>query len=180
MTIAFKEWALVCDALGRGEQSVILRKGGIHEGRKGFQFEHPEFFLFPTLFHEQVARTKLPPETEIPAPENGVIRIKHLARAEWTALITKRAAIHRLRDFHIWSEAEIESRFTYENAGLNLAFVRVFVLAPPWELVNEPRYGGCRSWVTLPERPIPSELRPVIDDQTHVRRAAEIRAALET
>ena len=37
---AFKEWAIVVDALGRGRQSVILRKGGIAEGRGGFRPEH--------------------------------------------------------------------------------------------------------------------------------------------
>ena len=28
-SVGFKEWSLVCDALGGGTQSVILRKGGI-------------------------------------------------------------------------------------------------------------------------------------------------------
>src|SRR5438477_1344443 len=46
-SVGFKEWSLVCDALGRGEQSVILRKGGIAEGREGFSFRYREFFLFP-------------------------------------------------------------------------------------------------------------------------------------
>src|SRR5213082_2938121 len=55
----FKEWSLVCDALGRGRQSVILRKGGIAEGRGGFSFRHREFFLFPTFFHEQIAKVGL-------------------------------------------------------------------------------------------------------------------------
>ena len=44
---------MVCEALDRGHQTIILRKGGIHEGRAGFAFDHKEFFLFPTLFHEQ-------------------------------------------------------------------------------------------------------------------------------
>jgi hypothetical protein len=35
-SVGFKEWALVCEALGRGEQTIILRKGGIAEGRGGF------------------------------------------------------------------------------------------------------------------------------------------------
>ena len=50
---------MVCDALGRGEQSIILRKGGIAEGRKGFSFRHREFFLFPTFFHEQVTKVRM-------------------------------------------------------------------------------------------------------------------------
>ena len=68
MSFGFKEWTLICDALGRGEQSIIIRKGGIAEGRAGFRFEHPEFLLFSTLFHEQVAKLKLPPATPLPAP----------------------------------------------------------------------------------------------------------------
>jgi hypothetical protein len=29
MRIAFKEWAVVVDALGRGDQIIILRKGAV-------------------------------------------------------------------------------------------------------------------------------------------------------
>jgi hypothetical protein len=47
-SIGFKEWSLVCNALGQGTQSVILRKGGIAEGREGFSFRRREFFLFPS------------------------------------------------------------------------------------------------------------------------------------
>jgi hypothetical protein len=50
--IAFKEWAVVVDALGRGEQVLILRKGGIREQRGEFQADHHEFWLFPTRYHE--------------------------------------------------------------------------------------------------------------------------------
>ncbi|MDC0315120.1 DUF1802 family protein [bacterium] len=46
--IAFKEWDVVCEALESGRQKLILRKGGIHEGREGFSFAHEEFVLFPT------------------------------------------------------------------------------------------------------------------------------------
>ena len=50
--IAFREWAPVVDALGRGEQIIILRKGGIRENRGEFLVDHREFWLFPTQFHE--------------------------------------------------------------------------------------------------------------------------------
>ena len=54
-SIGFKEWALVCAALEQGRQSILLRKGGIAEGRTRFSFQYREFFLFPTWFHEQPA-----------------------------------------------------------------------------------------------------------------------------
>ena len=48
-SVGFKEWAIVCEALGRGEQSIILRKGGIAEGRDGFSFRHRGVLSFPDL-----------------------------------------------------------------------------------------------------------------------------------
>ena len=60
MRFGFKEWAVICRALAIGRQALILRKGGIAEGRAGFAFQHEEFFLFPTWFHEQLERTTLP------------------------------------------------------------------------------------------------------------------------
>ena len=85
MNIGFKEWALVCDALGRGEQSIILRKGGIAEGRAGFRFQHPEFLLLPTLFHEQAAKLRVPADTSLPAMRaDGLLEVHFIAHVEWT------------------------------------------------------------------------------------------------
>ena len=93
MSVAFKEWALVCEALGNGRQSLILRKGGIAEGRDGFAFKHPNFFLFPTWFHEQLARTTLPLESDVPAQLEGQIEIRYAATLEWSRLVTDAALL---------------------------------------------------------------------------------------
>ena len=61
MSDAFKEWAVVCEALGDGRQSIILRKGGIAEGREGFAFAHGEFFLFPARRQIPVFRREIFP-----------------------------------------------------------------------------------------------------------------------
>jgi hypothetical protein len=79
MTSAFKEWALICESLGDGRQSLIIRKGGIAEGREGFSFRASEFFLFPTWFHEQLASTKLPPDKAIPQQLAEEIEIAYAA-----------------------------------------------------------------------------------------------------
>ena len=55
---AFKEWEAIVEALGQGAQIILLRKGGIAEGRAGFQAKHPKFWLFPTRFHQQWEKTK--------------------------------------------------------------------------------------------------------------------------
>ena len=59
---AFKEWAVVCAALGNRRQTIILRKGGIDEGREGFRVKHKEFWLLPTRFHQ--AAGALVPDAE--------------------------------------------------------------------------------------------------------------------
>ena len=87
MHAAFKEWAIICEALGRGLQSVILRKGGVAEGKTGFAFRHNEFLLFPTWFHEQLERTTLPQDTPIPDEPGEQLELRYTAHIEWSGLI---------------------------------------------------------------------------------------------
>lgn len=180
MSIAFKEWTLICDAIGRGEQSVILRKGGIAEGRDGFRFKHDEFLLFPTLFHEQVSKLKLPAATTLPAREEGepiVVRVK--VRVEWTREVADWETVRRLAPFHLWQEAEIEKRFRQdEQPGVSLAFVRASQLSPPFTFLDAPAYGGCRSWVTLPDLPAATVFAPALDDAVHRERERQLLAVL--
>ena len=85
MQVAFKEWAVVIDALGRGDQILIFRKGGVAEGRGGFQVDHPEFLLFPTRFHQQ-RESVLPAAQERfdrMAPDvskKSILRLEYIAR----------------------------------------------------------------------------------------------------
>src|SRR5436305_1788986 len=109
-SVGFKEWALVCEALGRGEQTILLRKGGIAEGREGFGFRHSEFFLFPTFFHEQLVRVRTP-EVEIPAAREGEIEIRYFARLEAEKEITSWGMAMALQPFHILTESVVRERF---------------------------------------------------------------------
>jgi hypothetical protein len=177
---AFKEWTLICEALGRGAQSITIRKGGIAEGRDGFRFRHPDFLLFPTLFHEQVAKLKLPSSTELPkAREDGQHAVSYAAHVDWTQDITDWEKVKALAPFHLWTEAEIEKRYRQDDEpGISLALVRIYRLSQPLIFPDLPKYGGCRSWIELPELPATTSLVPVLDDATHAIRAAEVRAAL--
>jgi len=182
MSIAFKDWAVVCDALGRGVQSIILRKGGIAEGRDGFRFKHDAFFLFPTLFHEQVERTTLPPGTTIPGGNPDEVSISFYAEAEWSERVSDWDKVLRLAPFHIWKEEIVKERFHYnepeEAPGIHVALLRVYRLNAPWKFPYLPRYGGCRSWLNLPEPPEGLGWSPVLTDEEHARRVEAIRAAI--
>jgi hypothetical protein len=157
--IGFKEWQVVCDALGSGRQSLILRKGGIHEGRQGFSFAHESFFLFPTRFHAQGDHVR---EGEVkPMPEwqpGDPIRITHHVEVVSAVTLTDWEEVAALEPLHIYSEATVRDRFDWEGKGMasgsiHVAKVRVRKLAEPWEFPYETKFGGCRSWLSLPDPP---------------------------
>ena len=73
-----------------------------------------------------------------------------------------------LAPFHILQESVVRERFEDERAaGIHVAFVRVFQIEPEWILPNEKSYGGCRSWVQLPDAPATLRFQPVVDDAAH-------------
>lgn len=181
--IAFKEWAVVVDALGCGEQILILRKGGIAEGRGGFQVEHPAFFLFPTLFHQQ--RESVLPAAQkrfdemaphFPPPE--VLRLEYFAEVtEWRQLDSLEAA-ERLRGQHIWRDEVVRERFDWgKNKNIFALAVRVFRLPEKMELPMLPSYGGCKSWIELEKEISTDEARPVLSEAAFAEKLTRFQAA---
>jgi hypothetical protein len=159
MAIAFKEWQVVCDALACGRQAILLRKGGIHEGRVGFSFAHASFFLFPTRFHaqlDQVREGDFQPEKEWEVGD--LIEIQHHVEVEFAVTLESWEQVAQLLPYHIYTEQTIKERFDWSGKGMaagniHLALVKVVRLIQPWRLEYEKRFGGCRSWVELPEPP---------------------------
>jgi hypothetical protein len=157
MSIAFKEWQVICDALASGRQSILLRKGGIHEGREGFSFAHRSFHLFPTKFHAQANHVReghFTPEKEWQVGDR--FTITHHAEALFAVTLTDWAQVEALQPYHIYTEETLRERFDWEGKGMasgsiHLALVRVSALKPPLELTYETRLGGCRSWVEIPD-----------------------------
>src|SRR4029453_7584029 len=149
----FKEWALVCAALGEGRQSIIIRKGGLAEGRDGFAFQDREFFLFPTFFHEQVERVRTSAAV-LPERRSNEIEICYFARVEKARGINAWDEVRALEPLHILQESVVRERFDYDDApGVHVAFVRAFQLVPVWCFRDAKAYGGCRSWGKYPQPP---------------------------
>jgi hypothetical protein len=157
MRIAFKEWAVVVDALGSGEQILILRKGGISEGRGGFQVEHPEFLLFPTLFHQQ--RESVVPSAQARFdqiaphfPDAARLRLEFCARVIAWRRLESLSIAERLRGQHVWRDDVIRQRFDWgREKNIHALAVRVYRLPQAIELPMLPSYGGCKSWIELAE-----------------------------
>ena len=185
MRIAFKEWAVVVDALGRGEQIIVLRKGGISEGRGGFQIEHNRFFLFPTLFHQQ--RESVQPAAQLrydaiaPKLSSASVRIEFLAEVvDWKFVESYEAAL-RWRGQHIWREEVIRERFDWgKSKSIYAMAVRVFRLPLPVELTMLADYGGCKSWVDLAAAIPIDGAQPVLTDSEFNAKLERFRSALES
>ena len=181
LKIAFKEWAVVCRAIGEGRQTVILRKGGIAETGGVFRPEHDRFWLYPTHFHEQTTHFPWSPPAPVAlslAPEE-THTIEFLAEVESKHQITGWEAVRRLADLHFWTEDTLRERFDYSEAtGISLAFLRVFRLSEPWTFPDEKKFGGCRSWLDLPPPPENGSLTPVLDDTIHAARRSSLAVLL--
>lgn len=184
MRIAFKEWAIVEDALATGRQTIIFRKGGISEGRGGFKPEHERFLIFPTLFHQQ--RQSVLPEAQarydrISAqfPPANILRIARCCHvADWRRIENLDQA-RRLAAHHIWRPEVIQERFDWgREKAIHALVVRVFKLPQPIDLPMLTSYGGCKSWIELERDIDTSAAAPVLSDADFAARLAQIKAAL--
>jgi hypothetical protein len=155
MTLAFKEWSYIVDALGKGKQNIILRKGGISEEDGEFMVRGNKFLLLPTLFHqakEQIKESWLPfLDGEKYHKESGKVRIEFFAELAEKKLLTDWNIIRKLSSFHAWKESIVEERLNRWDKNVHLLIVQVYKLKEPLIIDMLPEYGGCKSWVELPD-----------------------------
>jgi hypothetical protein len=165
---ALKEWAGVCDRLGSGDQVLLIRKGGIRERKGGFQVEHPEFFLFPTRFHER--------GTEPPAR----VEMGLYARVARDVEVSDLERLRRLGSMHAIPWEDVERRFHYgKEPGVHVMAVRAFRLRTPAVVDDARAFDGCVSWVDL-EREFPVEPQaPAVESGEFDRRLAALSEALD-
>ena len=185
MQTAFKEWAVVVDALIRGEQIVILRKGGIREGKAGFHAKDNRFWLFPTQFHQQqesviesawrrfkAVQSAFGCEKQVPIHAMAEIA-QPWELEDWTR-------IARLDGQHVWRESVVKERFERGRKKVLFAWiVRIYRLERPISVPVIAKYGGCRSWIHLdPPMPAGEGLIPALSDADFAQRAARFRQTI--
>ncbi|GAC1465695.1 MAG: DUF1802 family protein [Isosphaeraceae bacterium] len=150
--IAFKEWEGVCEALSRGRQSLILRKGGIEEGPAGFLPEHDVFWLYPTRVHQEQQGLKSDAIQPIP-PTNShdgkTVELRCLARVVFIGHVDQSDRLEALDAFHVWTGETVEKRFQYRHRGLWVLGIQVFRGDRATILPVTPEQAGCKSWVPL-------------------------------
>ena len=183
---ALKEWAVLCDAMGRGDIIAMVRKGGIREQRAGFAVRHARFVLYPTFFHER--------ESELATRFRDTLATSHNARAPSAqgvvrlSLVADVAAVWHVRDLDALRAIEpehgltwqaVESRFSYRGVpGVQVIAARVSRLPTAVELPEARRYAGCVSWVELDDDVAVSGASSILDPAAFDARVERMRAAL--
>jgi hypothetical protein len=167
MVLAFKEWSCIVDALGKGKQSIILRKGGISEDGSGdFELKGKQFILFPTLFHQSDEMIKpdwMPflSDTKF-HNQTGKVLIKYYAQVADVQVLTDWDKVTKLNAYHAWNETVVKERFERWGNNIHLLILQVFEFGAAFELELLPEYGGCKSWIEL-DKKIDFIGRPVLN-----------------
>jgi hypothetical protein len=133
---ALKEWASVIEALGRGEQVVLIRKGGLADPH--FGLEADRFYLFPTNYHDEgdAAPARVP--------------ITHWAEVVRTWQLHDLESVLQLEPLVVFDRATLETRFRFRSdQAVNVIAVRVFRLPRAVPIAAHDEYAGCRSWVSI-------------------------------
>jgi hypothetical protein len=179
---ALKEWAVTCEALARGRQVLIVRKGGI--GEKRFELPHARFFLFPTYAHQRPELVKPEHRADFAGPlgrreEPDRVALTPYAELHDAHPIREPEALEALSDLHILTDDYAAERLRWRRTQpLWAAVLRVHRPVAPPELQVLPEHGGCVSWVELPEDVVPGALTPALDDDAFAAAAGAVEDAL--
>lgn len=154
-TLALKEWGAVVHALLAGRQTVLLRKGGIHE--KAFRVDGAgAFVLFPTVAHSHAERVRGEHRDLLALGAGEVDERGFWVRAGVTVVaavdVARPKRLAELRDLHIWTDDSVQrDRVAFRpRHPLQAIVVRAMALPEPLWLERVEAYGGCKSWLDLP------------------------------
>lgn len=183
MVLALKEWGAVARALLDGRQTVLVRKGGIHE--KAFEVSEDRFMLFPTVAHSHRDRVRPEHAALLVLGESDV----HEAAGQFTVRcgvtlvdvvsVARPAGLDELGDLHIWTAEHLRERLAFRpRHPLQILVVRAVELPRPVTLPRLGAYGGCTSWVDLPLAWDGRAGRQVHSEQRLAADAARVRSAV--
>ncbi len=179
---ALKEWGAAVRALLAGRQTVLLRKGGIHEKR--FEVQAGEFLLFPTVAHSHAERVRpehrdlLAAATEEGDSTEEAVLLRAGARVVAAVAVNRPQALDEIADLHIWTAESVRAdRLDFRpRHRLTVLVVQAYPLVRPVRMPRMPEYAGCASWLQLPVRPVYGA--PVHDEGTLAGVAERVRRSV--
>ena len=181
--IALKEWDVTIEAISQGQQTILLRKGGLLEDSRPFVAEHDEFFLYPTFFHATSTLLKQGNEHLLDRPEvedaEDIVTLSVLAEVHELIVLTNTQQLEALSEFHIWSQAFLDKRIKWRaQQPLTMVILRAHVLQQPQALMVVEEYGGCKSWVELIEDYPVGTTTPALSQRRFKEIVSNIKGAL--
>ena len=184
-TMALKEWAVTIKALDEGIQTILFRKGGIHEEGREFRIEHDRFLLYPTYEHqrEELLKDKFRKELYTilhDLNDTKTLKIRNWATISHIAEITQMAQINALSPYYIWNNDYLYERLKWRpRKPLYMLFLKVYRLLEPKTIVIIPEYSGCKSWVNMRKEFSLVESRPVLNDHEFDQSLETIKSILQ-
>jgi len=183
--IALKEWAVTIKALDEGIQTILFRKGGIHEEGRKFKIEHDRFLLYPTYEHqtEELLKEKFRKELYTilhDSNDTNTLKIRNWATISHIAEITHMEQINALSPYYIWNNDYLYERLKWRSRKpLNMLILRVYRLLVPKTIEILPEYSGCKSWVNLNQEFSLEEAKTVLRDHEFNQSLKMIKTILE-
>lgn len=157
--LALKEWSIICKAMEEGKQTILLRKGGILEYKKGFEISQKLFLLYPTLEHQtaEYLQSNYLQDYELLLKRNSseivqdkVNTIRIIARIEAMQEFHDHEILSKLEKYHIWNEKYVNMRMSYNpKKPMNALLLRVYKLPEPISINVNPEWAGCKSWIDV-------------------------------
>lgn len=181
---ALKEWASAVETLGRGEQILVLRKGGIHREDRDFRFVYPEFLLFPTYEHqkEELIKPEFHAILRDTYNDSGVadtVDFKYFCHVTDKFELRDEDDLDRISGLHIWTDDYAHKRLHWRpKQPLTVALLRVYELQNSQSLPVLPEYSGCKSWVELGKEVELGDMTPVLSDAEYENQADMVRGSL--
>ncbi len=86
--------------------------------------------------------------------------------------------LERLNGLHVLSSASVEQRFQYRQPSLFVLVGRAYSMARPHVISDQPYFGGCRSWVELPDELPTAGLEAALPDAEFAAPRQRVRQAL--
>lgn len=184
--LALKEWAVAVKALSKGEQILILRKGGIHRADKEFRVVHPEFLLYPTYEHQRrdLVRASSHPDLEQSLVEDenpNQVKFRYWCQVTDKFEVSGQDALDNIAPYHIWTTDYANKRLSWRpKQPLTVALLRLYSIESHQSLRVLDEYGGCKSWVELEQDVQLGGMTPVLSDEAYDAQAGAIRQALDS
>ena len=183
---AFKEWAVACEAIRSGEQTILIRKGGVREVNGVFTMTDRNFLLMPTYEHQKAELlqsryvSKLHTLQSISRNPN-IIEIDTYVEVEKILTDVTEESLARVENEFPWNSEYVKLRFDFNPYDpLFVILLRAYTLPKMQTVPMRQSYQGCKSWVDL-ETPLSLEgMSAVLTNEEHDRRQNQTISMLTT